>query len=215
MELYLLAKTLNMFSRKFDGRGGIVLQLDINGESLRCDERVVFAAGGIIVGMTIGAFWGGVASRRRIVKIQAQLRAAILEAESIRLRAIKDVAAATDFGSGKLLKDLLPTCDNLDHALASPAIEASLHLKEGIQMTRNELYKVLASHGVEPIKVGVGDKFDHDLCEAMMQTPLPPPDPVPSDDIPTPASNTISTILSKGYTHNSRILRPAKVGVYK
>jgi molecular chaperone GrpE (heat shock protein) len=207
-----------MLTRKFDGRGTIFLELNINGEKFRCNERIVCGIGGVLVGTAVGFLFANGANRGRLRRLQIQVRAAVVEADSARARAVKDVVVAKDYGNAKLLKDLLPTCDNLDNAMDALSCDASLKIIEGIKLTRDELFKVLASHNVQPIPVSVGDKFDHNLCEAMMQTPIPPipvSEPKSQSNAPQALSGTVSLVLSKGYMHGPRILRPAKVAVYE
>ncbi|EGW34483.1 uncharacterized protein SPAPADRAFT_59914 [Spathaspora passalidarum NRRL Y-27907] len=120
-----------------------------------------------------------------------------------------EVQKAKDFALQKFAKDLLESLDNFalalghvkEETLASNAEVKNLY--DGVDMTRNIFLRTLNRHGIE--KIDAMDKpFDPNMHEATFQVPQPGKEP-----------NTVFHIQQDGYTLNSRVLRPAKVGVVK
>ena len=124
--------------------------------------------------------------------------------ENFRRRALKDREEAHHFGHQNLVKDLLPSVDNLeravDHARKSGEGSAS-GLLEGVELVLRELHAVLARHGVTPIEA-LGQPFDPALHEAMAQVP----------DGSKPA-NSVVEVFQRGYQLRNRLVRPARVVV--
>ena len=126
--------------------------------------------------------------------------------ENFRKRALKEREEAHHFGHQNLVKDLLPSVDNLeravDHARKSGEESAS-GLLEGVELVLRELHGVLAKHGVTPIEA-LGQPFDPALHEAMAQVP---------DGSQPPG--TVVEVFQRGYQLRARLLRPARVVVSK
>jgi molecular chaperone GrpE len=147
------------------------------------DERVAIGVSAAVVGLAIGVIGVAIITRTRMNNLRRHVIAARKESESARQIAQNDIALAKQFGTTQVFKDLLPTCDNIDRALSASsstsaqtfADDSSASLRSGIELTRKELLKVLAKHGVLPIPVSVGDVFNPDMCEAMLTQPIPTP----------------------------------------
>lgn len=128
------------------------------------------------------------------------------EFENFRKRGIKERQEAHQFGHQNLVKDLLPTVDNLDRAVAhaEESEDADLQsLLQGVDLVRKELFGVLARHGVTGIDAA-GLTFDPAVHEAMAQ----------AEDASV-APNTVVDVLEKGYKLHDRMLRPSRVVVSK
>lgn len=116
---------------------------------------------------------------------------------------------AKDFALQKFAKDLLESIDNFGLALSAVKEETLntnsevKNLYEGVDMTRNVFEKTLARHGVEKLDP-IGQPFDPNQHEATFEVPQPDKEP-----------GTVFHVQQTGYTLNSRVLRPAKVGVVK
>ena len=94
--------------------------------------------------------------------------------------------------------------DNLERALAAAGESGDQQgLLEGLELTRQELWKVLERHGLERVEA-LGQVFDPEYHEAMMQQEDPDVD-----------ENTVLQELQKGYLFQGRLLRPAMVVVSK
>lgn len=116
---------------------------------------------------------------------------------------------ARDFALQKFARDLLESVDNFELALSAvkedtlasnPEVK---NLYEGVDMTRNVFEKTLAKHGIEKVDP-IGEVFDPNQHEATFEIAQPDKEP-----------GTVFHVQQSGYTLNSRVLRPAKVGVVK
>lgn len=76
-------------------------------------------------------------------------------------------------------------------------------LVQGIEMTIDEVRKVLRKHGVTPIEP-LHQPFDPNLHNALFQ--------VPTEDV---APGTVVSVIKRGYVLHQRVLRAADVGVAK
>lgn len=126
--------------------------------------------------------------------------------ENFRKRALKDREEAHHYGHQNLVKDLLPSVDNLERAVdhaRKGGEESASGLLEGVELVLRELHSVLAKHGVTPIEA-LGQPFDPALHEAMAQVP---------DGSRPPG--TVAEVFQRGYQLRSRLLRPARVVVSK
>ena len=138
--------------------------------------------------------------RDRHLRLQAEF-------ENFRRRGLKERQEAHNFGHQNLVKDLLPTVDNLERAIAH-ATEGSAGadlqaLLQGIELVRQALLDVLGKHGVKRIEA-IGRSFDPSLHEALAQ--------VVDDGVPV---GTVVQVLEEGYQLRDRMLRPTRVIVSK
>jgi molecular chaperone GrpE len=115
-------------------------------------------------------------------------------------RVHKQIADAVAHEREKVVRTLLPVCDNFEMTIktadASGNIEAIL---AGIRIVYDQILEVLKSHDVEPIKT-VDQPFDPSLHQALLQR---------SD--PDRKDNLVLEECQKGYTLAGRVLRPSKV----
>ena len=124
--------------------------------------------------------------------------------ENFRRRTLKEREEAYQYGHQNLVKDLLPTVDNLERAIehARKSGREDLDgLLQGIDLVQRELMGVLAKHGVTEIDA-LGQAFDPSIHEALAQV-----------EDPTVPANTVVQVFQKGYRLRDRLLRPAQVVV--
>jgi molecular chaperone GrpE len=149
-----------------------------------------------------------------IAKLQEELGAmkdqalrALAEADNTRKRAEKEKQDISKYAITAFARDLLTVMDTFDRALASvPATEAGSPFQafaEGVAMTADEMQKTFEKHGVKAVGA-VGEKFDHNLHQAMMEV-----------ESTTIDADHIAQVLQGGYVLYDRLLRPALVGVAK
>lgn len=121
----------------------------------------------------------------------------------------KEIQKAKDFALQKFAKDLLESLDNFSLALnavkeetlkSNPEVK---NLYDGVEMTRSVFEKTLNKHGIEKVDP-MGEQFDPNKHEATFEIPQPDKEP-----------GTVFHVEQPGYTLNSRVLRPAKVGLVK
>lgn len=125
------------------------------------------------------------------------------EMANVRNRSIKDRELAAKYRAQDLGKELLPTIDNLERALATEVSdEQGESLKKGIEMVLEGLLHALKSAGIEEIPA-MGETFDPNLHQAVQTMPL--------EEGQT--SDQIIQVLQKGYILHDRVLRPTMVMV--
>jgi molecular chaperone GrpE len=133
---------------------------------------------------------------------------AVAETDNVRKRAERDVSEARAYGIAGFARDVIGVADNLTRALeaidpaARAAAEGTLKaLLDGVDLTRRELEKALAKHGVRPLDPK-GEKFDPNFHQAMYEI----------RDADAPAG-TVVQVMQTGYAIGNRVLRPALVAV--
>ena len=138
-----------------------------------------------------------------------KLLRALAETENVRRRGQREREDAQRYSMQNFAKDVLSVADNLRRALDSvPADTAEdgviRTLLAGVAATERELLATLERHGVKKVEPQPGDRFDHNLHEAVFEV-----------DAPGRPAGTIVNILQPGYLIHDRLLRPAMVGVAK
>lgn len=121
----------------------------------------------------------------------------------------KEIQKARDFALQKFAKDLIVSLDNFGlalNAVKEETLQTNAEVKnlyEGVEMTRSVFEKTLNNHGIEKVDP-IGEPFDPNTHEAAFEIPQPDKEP-----------GTVFHVQQPGYTLNSRVLRPAKVGIVK
>ena len=128
----------------------------------------------------------------------AHLRVAA-EFDNFRKRTVKEKEASYGNGKADAVAKMLPVYDNLERALNQPTEDAAY--KKGVEMTMNELVKILNGLGVE-IFGNVGDEFDPNLHNAVMH--------IDSEEL---GENVIAQVFQKGFKIGEKIVRFAMVQV--
>jgi molecular chaperone GrpE len=124
------------------------------------------------------------------------------EMENLKKRHQKEKQEWHKFAAEQLIKDLLPSLDNLEMALSHTKNENALEaLKEGIEMTLKGLKSALEKAGLKAVEAH-GEPFDPCFHEAVSQ--------LENDEI---EAGHIIQELQKGYTLSDRLIRPAMVVV--
>jgi molecular chaperone GrpE len=121
------------------------------------------------------------------------------EADNIRKRAQVDVANAHKYAIEGFANDLLAVKDSLEAAMATENASVD-SLKHGVEVTLKQLAGVFGRFNVVEIDPA-GEKFDPHRHQAISM--------VESDQ----ETNTVVSVLQKGYLLNDRVLRPAMVTV--
>lgn len=128
----------------------------------------------------------------------------VAELENFRKRMAREQAEAIRYANENLMRDLLPTLDNLERAVEHA--KGGGHgkpLLEGIEMVLRGLLEALSRHGLTQIST-LGEVFGPEKHQAMAQV-----------EAPDHAPNTIVEEHHKGYYLFDRLLRPALVSVVK
>lgn len=118
------------------------------------------------------------------------------EYSNYKKRVDRDRALARQGGIEVVILDLLPVLDSVE------AAREHSELVGGFKLVADELEKITAKYGLETFGE-VGEEFDPQIHEALMQMPIETQITVP----------TISAVMQRGVKLNERVLRPARVGV--
>jgi molecular chaperone GrpE len=118
------------------------------------------------------------------------------EYSNYKKRVDRDRLLARQGGVEVVILDLLPVLDSVE------AAREHAELVGGFKLVADELEKITAKYGLETFGE-VGEEFDPQIHEALMQMPI-------ETEITVP---TISAVMQRGVKLNDRVLRPARVGV--
>ncbi len=122
--------------------------------------------------------------------------------ENYRKRQAQERESLLKYGAQECLKKVIEVADNFDRALQTVEnIDNIDKMKETFFILNKQLTDSLTKLGLEQIK-SVGEKFDPNLHEAVMQTP--------TEEYP---EETIIAEMQKGYKMGDKVLRPAMVNV--
>lgn len=125
-------------------------------------------------------------------------RRAKADFDNYRKRAARETTEAEVRGKAALARELVPSIDNLERALA--VAEDGSEVARGVALVHGELQATLARAGVESYDPA-GEAFDPTLHEAISTRPA-------TDEH---AAGTVAETLERGYRLNDRVLRPARV----
>jgi molecular chaperone GrpE len=125
------------------------------------------------------------------------------ELDNALKRSVADIEKAHKYGVERLLNELLPVVDNLEHALKNFSDESSAEDKEGVELTLKSFESALDKFGIRPI-YPINEQFDPVKHEAVMT----------SQD-PKKENNEIENIFQRGWELHERVVRPARVSVIK
>jgi len=131
----------------------------------------------------------------KFVRLQA-------ETDNFRKRLSREKEEFSQYANERLFKELLPIFDNFERALEDTSNDTK-SLKEGLEMILKQFSSFLEKEKVEQIKA-IGEKFDPTVHEVLT-----------SEESSEHEENTIISQFVKGYTINSRVLRPSQVVISK
>ena len=122
--------------------------------------------------------------------------------DNFRKRQAQERESLLKYGAESTVSKLLEVMDNFERGLkAIETVEDCDKVKECYNLAYKNFYDVMSKIGLEAIKA-VGEEFDPNLHEAVMQTP--------TEESP---ENTIVAELQKGYKLGDKVIRPTLVNV--
>ena len=145
--------------------------------------------------------------QRELSETRDQLMRVAAEFDNFRKRMEREKGKLLKYAGENILRDLLPTLDNLDRAVEQGKAGAGDEAKklqamlEGVELTRKGLVATLERNGVEPLE-SVGQAFNPDEHDALTMEA--------SDEI---AANHVLREFARGYRFKDRVLRHAQVVV--
>jgi molecular chaperone GrpE len=125
------------------------------------------------------------------------------EFDNFKKRTAKEKLELTFTAGADILKEILPTMDDFERAIANNEKTDDLaQVKEGFNLIYNKLNANLTKKGLV-VMDPKGLAFDSDKHEALTQIPAPTED----------MKGKVVDVIEKGYSINDKILRFAKVVV--
>ncbi len=112
--------------------------------------------------------------------------------ENFKKRNADTAARMYEEGVADVIKDIMPTIDNIDTAIAFQKDEAH---KQSLELVRKAFLDVLKRYGVEEMSA-LGEDFDPKKHEALMNR----------DEGPDKVGKVVD-VLKKGYTRGGKVLR--------
>lgn len=106
------------------------------------------------------------------------------------------------FANEDIVRDLLNILDSFELGLA--AMEKDSKVEKGVYMIKGQLEDLLRKRGLEKIRVQEGQPFDPNIHEAVTT--------VKAED---KEDDSVAEEVETGYSFNGKVLRAAKVKVYK
>ena len=139
-------------------------------------------------------------NRDRLLRLAADF-------DNYKKRMERERQSLIKYAGETILRELLPTLDNLDRAVEHATVDTEdtkkklESLLEGVELTRQGLLAMLKKFEVFPLDC-VGLEFNPNEQEALTMEP--------SNEVP---ANLVLREFVKGYRFKDRLLRPAKVVV--
>ena len=126
------------------------------------------------------------------------------ELENFQKRLEREHGEHLKYAAEKVMKDLVPTLDNLELAITyGTKEEVCRNMLMGIQMTQKLLLEAVGRHGLLPVGKE-GEPFDPARHEA-----------VGFESRADLGADVVARVLQSGYALQGRLVRPAKVMVNK
>ena len=120
--------------------------------------------------------------------------------DNFKKRTARDREDTYRYAEAEILRDILPTVDNLALALGNAKDKESDFVK-GVQLVYDTFLKALKEHGAEPFD-SVGEALDPERMEAIAT--------LPSEDV---EEGKVSNEVKRGWMLKAKLLRAAQVVV--
>ena len=137
---------------------------------------------------------------KKIEELNAKYMRLMADFQNQKKRFDKEKADIHQYANEKIVKNLLEVLDNFERALDATK-DADPNLHEGMELIFKQLMAALEKAGVAEIKA-LGEEFDPNFHNAVMMEE--------TDEF---ESNKVSGVMQKGYTLNSKVIRPSMVKV--
>lgn len=139
-------------------------------------------------------------AEKQLAEMNAKYMRLMADFQNQKKRFEKEKADIYQFANEDIVKSLLEVVDNFDRALDASQDDGS-KFREGMEMVFKQLMGALEKAGVSEIKA-LGEDFDPNFHNAVMM-----------EETDEYESNKVSGVMQKGYTLNSKVIRPSMVKV--
>lgn len=127
----------------------------------------------------------------------------VAEMQNAQRRSQEEIKKARDYAISNFAREIVTVKDYLEMALKDQSGNFDM-LKMGVDLTLQQLVKVFEAQQIKEISPQVKEKLDANLHQAMSVV-----------EEHEQESNTIVSVMQKGYILNGRVLRAAMVTVAK
>ncbi len=143
-----------------------------------------------------------IAEKKRSEEYLTRLKYLQADFENLRKRCDRQIQQVTEYGTERLVIQLLEVLDELELAVKNgQSTDSAKILLEGVQMTMKRLRKVLEQEGVSPIE-SIGKPFDPSKHNAIAAEER--------DDV---ENCVVTEEVRKGYMMKDKVIRPSIVKV--
>jgi molecular chaperone GrpE len=146
----------------------------------------------------------------RSADLYKKLQYAAAEQQNLLRSKNEEISNTRLYALQSFSRDLLDVADNMERCLSSvkpvdiPQDAKQLKtLYDGIDITNKQMLKVFTKNSLTSYEPKLGDKFDPDTMEALMEV----------DSTDKAPAGTVGLLLRKGYLLRDRVIRAAQVGV--
>ena len=139
-------------------------------------------------------------AEKQLADMNAKYVRLMADFQNQKKRFEKEKADIYQFANEDIVKSLLEVIDNFERALDASQDDGS-KFREGMEMIFKQLMGALEKAGVSEIKA-LGEEFDPNFHNAVMM-----------EETDEYESNKVSGVMQKGYTLNSKVIRPSMVKV--
>ncbi len=138
------------------------------------------------------------ALQTQLAEQQEQYKRMLAEYANYKRRTEQEKESIGQFSKSEVLRELLPSLDNLERAVDAPD---GPEYKKGVDMTILQLKGLLEKLGLSEIEAK-GQAFDPEIHHAVMR-----------EDADGVEADTVTEVFQKGYKVGDRVIRPAMVKV--
>ncbi len=134
----------------------------------------------------------------KLAEQQEQYTRMLAEYANYKRRTEQEKESIGAFAKSEILRQLLPSLDNLERAVDAPD---GPDYRKGVDMIVDKLMEELGKLGLVEIPA-VGEAFDPEIHHAVMR-----------EDADGVEPDTVTEVFQKGYKYGDRVIRPAMVKV--
>jgi len=131
--------------------------------------------------------------QKRIIELTNDLKRVQAEFENFQKRVEKQNCDFKEYVLAQTIEELLPVLDSLELGLK--------HNKDFVQIYE-QLFLILRKNGLSKIEVNVGDNFDHEIMDCLMQ-----------ESNNNLKEGQVVQVLSTGYKLKNKVLRTTKISI--
>jgi molecular chaperone GrpE len=147
----------------------------------------------------------GVENEEKVEDYKDLYLRAVADYQNLLKQTLKEKSEFVKYANTGLLEEIIPVFDHLSVALEHAANGSRKgNIEEGLKYVLKQFKDVLKENGVEEI-AALGEKFDHNSMDAIET----------AETKEKGKDGEVARVISKGYALSGKVMRPARVAVYK